>query len=124
MSNIVQFTQLRVWKEAHVFVLAIYSHTKQFPKHEQFGLTSQLRRSGSSIPANIVEGFRRNSTKESLRFYNIAQASLEETKYHLLLSRDLAYIPEKEYTALHKQAETVGKLLARWIQSQQKFLKQ
>ena len=75
------FEDLEVWKKAHVWVLEIYRLTETFPKHEMFGLTSQLRRAGVSIPANIAEGFKKRGRADKLRFYNIAQGSLEECRY-------------------------------------------
>lgn len=123
MSTIRTFSDLDVWKKSHELVLSTYNLSSTFPKIELFGLTSQIRRSASSIPANIVEGFRRQSMKESLHFYNIADASLEETKYHVLLAKDLHYISEDIYLKYMQQAEEVGRLLTRWIQSQRKFIK-
>ncbi|MCX5782615.1 MAG: four helix bundle protein, partial [Elusimicrobia bacterium] len=81
-------------------MLSIYKKTKIFPEDEKFGLVSQLRRSAGSIPSNIVEGFKRNSRKEYLHFLNIAETSLEETKYHLILSKDLNYLEENAYNLL------------------------
>lgn len=85
------FADLEVWKKSHVWVLAVYRLTEQFPKHELFGLTSQLRRAAVSVPANIAEGFKKNSKADKARFYNIAQGSLEECRYYFILSRDLGY---------------------------------
>lgn len=85
------FQELDVWKKAHAWVLEIYKLTETFPKHETFGLTSQLRRAAVSVPANIAEGFKRKGVADKARFYNIAQASLEECRYYLILSKDLRY---------------------------------
>jgi len=74
------FEDLLVWQKSHEFVLEVYKITKQFPKEEVYGLTSQFRRAAVSISANIAEGYKRKSTKEKLRFYNISQASLEECR--------------------------------------------
>ena len=123
MTTIKTFHDLEVWKKAHQLVLLIYKITEKFPKTELFGLTSQLRRSTATVPANIVEGFRRQSLKDSLHFYTIADASLEETKYHLLLAKDLQYIDVPTFQTTQLLAEEVGKLLTRWIQSQRNFLK-
>ena len=87
-----------------------------------FSLTSQIRRAVISIPANIVEGFRRKTVRDSIHFYNIADASLEELKYHLLLSHDLQYINEKEYQEILSLCEEVSKMLNSWIKSQKKYL--
>ncbi len=121
MGGIQTFKDLLVWQKAHRNVLLIYKLTEQNPKHELFGLTSQARRAAASIPANIVEGFRRQSIKDSIRFYNQADASLEELKYHILLMRDLNYITREQYKSTLSSTEEVGKLLTRWIQSQKKF---
>lgn len=85
------FREVDVWKKAHQWVLEIYKLTECFPKHEVFGLTSQLRRAAVSVPANIAEGFKRQGKGDKIRFYNIAQASLEECRYYLILSNDLSY---------------------------------
>lgn len=123
MSAIKTFRELLVWQRAHGFVLEVYKMTEIFPRNEIFGLTSQLRRAASSVPANIVEGFRRDTLKDSIHFYNIADASLEETKYHLLLAKDLRYVVEDIYQKNIALAEEVGKLLTRWIQSQRQYAK-
>jgi four helix bundle protein len=86
------FHDLIVWQKAHQFVLSVYKTTKHFPKEEMYGLTSQLRRAAISIPANIAEGFKKRGKPDKCRFMNIAQGSLEECRYYLILSRDLGYI--------------------------------
>ena len=85
------FQDLIVWQKAHQFVLAVYRFTENFPKTEQYGLTSQLRRAAVSIAANIAEGFRKRSKPDKARFMNISQGSLEECRYYLILSKDLNY---------------------------------
>jgi four helix bundle protein len=85
------FEDLLVWQKAHSFVLAAYRLSASFPKHEVFGLTSQLRRAAVSIAANIAEGFRKSSNADKIRFYNIARGSLEECRYYLILIKDLEY---------------------------------
>jgi four helix bundle protein len=85
------FQDLLVWRKAHELVLTIYALTTTFPKSETYGLSLQLRRSAVSVPANIAEGFRRRSRTEKARFLNIAESSLEETRYFLILARDLGY---------------------------------
>jgi len=122
MAKLNKFNDLKVWQKAHKLVLSIYALTSSYPKHELFAITSQARRSATSIPSNIVEGFRRKSLRDSIRFYNIADASLEELKYHILLSKDLTYISINQYKHIANQCEEVGMLLTRWIQSQKKFI--
>ena len=85
------FEDLVVWQKAHRSVLIAYRLSSGFPKHELFGLASQLRRAAVSIPANIAEGFRRRGTADKARFLNIAEGSLEECRYYLILCRDLEY---------------------------------
>ena len=85
------FRDLVVWRKAHELALAIYSFTAHFPKSETYGLASQIRRSAVSVPANIAEGFRRRGRADKARFMNIAEGSLEETRYCLLLAHDLGY---------------------------------
>ena len=85
------FKDLWVWQKAHQLALLMYQLTATFPKHEIFGLTSQMRRAAVSIPANIAEGFKRRGKADKPRFLNIAQSSLEECRYYLILTPDLTY---------------------------------
>ena len=105
------FRDLKVWQKAHELVLKIYRITKEFPNEEKFGLVSQLRRSASSIPTNIVEGFKRKSKRDYAHFLNLADASLEETKYHIILSKDLDYINGDEFNRANEMCDEVGKML-------------
>jgi len=118
MGKLNSFKDLIVWRKSHLFVCQTYKLVSKYPKFEEFGLSSQTRRSAVSIPSNIAEGFKRKSNNDSLRYYNIAEASLEETKYQLLLARDLCYIGEAEFTTISDLADEVGKLLYSWIKSQ------
>ena len=102
------FEQLIVWQKAHQFVLDTYRFTGNFPRSETYGLTSQLRRAAISIPANIAEGFKKRGRADKARFLNIAQGSLEECRYYLILGRDLNY---GDTRALHLQLEEISKLL-------------
>jgi four helix bundle protein len=103
------FTDLVVWQRAHDFVLQLYRFTERFPRAEIFALTTQMRRAAVSVPANISEGFGKRTTAEKLRFLNIAEGSLEESKYYLILSRDLHY---GEVEELQKLLQTVARLLS------------
>lgn len=85
------FEDLTVWQKAHDLVLRVYRLSAGFPKSEIYGVTSQIRRAAVSVPANIAEGFKRRAKPEKVRFLNIAQPSLEEVRYFLLLTRDLDY---------------------------------
>jgi len=97
-----------VWRKAHEFVLAVYPFTADFPKQETYGLSQQLRRAAVSIPANITEGFRRRGKPDKARFMNLAEGSLEECRYYLILAHDLGYGDAGRLTAL---LEEVSKLL-------------
>src|SRR6266849_10805223 len=85
------FRDLLVWQKAHQFVLGVYSFTAAFPKPEIYGLSLQMRRAAVSIPANIAEGFRRRGKADKARYMNIAEGSLEECRYYLILAHDLGY---------------------------------
>ncbi len=85
------FRDLTVWRKAHQFVLGVYRLTSTFPKDEKYSLVQQMRRAAVSIPANIAEGFSRRGKADKVRFMNIAESSLEEVRYYLILSPDLGY---------------------------------
>ena len=102
------FKDLIVWQKAHQWVLEIYHFTNSFPSKEQFGLISQLRRAAISIPANIAEGFKRKGNPDKARFYNIAQGSIEECRYYLILAADLDY---GDARMLEKNLEEINRLL-------------
>jgi four helix bundle protein len=94
------FRDLLVWRKAHEFVLAAYKFTADFPKPETYGLAVQMRRAAVSIPANIAEGFRRRGKADKARFMNVAEGSLEECRYYLLLAQDLGYGDTSQLTIL------------------------
>ncbi len=102
------FQDLIVWQKAHQLVLSTYRFSEVFPKTEIYGLTSQLRRGAISIPANIAEGFKKRTKPDKARFMNIAQGSIEECRYYLILAKDLAYGDSR---GLMSQLEEVSKLL-------------
>ncbi len=105
------FRDLKVWEKAHNLVLNIYKTTRHFPREEKYGLVTQLRRAAVSIPTNIVEGFKRKSKREYAYFINIADGSLEETKYHIILAKDLGYIKEDKFNKLMELCDEIGKML-------------
>jgi four helix bundle protein len=109
--------ELEVWKKAHELVLEIYRVTSGFPKAEAFGIADQLRQAAYSVPANIVEGQSRHTTKEYMQFFYQARGSLEEVRYFLLLSKDLGYLKGDVYGRLEEEYETVSKLLKGLIKS-------
>ena len=111
------FRKLIVWQKAHQLTLLIYKLTEKFPKHEMFGLTSQLRRATVSVPANVAEGYGAGGKGQFGRYLDIAQGSLAEAEYYLILAQDLTYITSSQ----NQQAESIraetGFLLRRLIES-------
>lgn len=105
------FRELKVWQKAHGVTLAIYQLTSCFPREELYGLTSQLRRACTSIPANLAEGCGRNGAAEFARYCSIAMGSASELEYHLLLARDLKLIKPKEYAQLSNDATELKRML-------------
>lgn len=105
------FKDIVAWQKAHQFVLLVYKFTRTFPVEERFGLCSQFQRAAVSIPANIAEGYKKLSSADKLRFLNIAQGSLEECRYYILLSKDLNYISEDNNNELTSSIEEVSRLL-------------
>ena len=106
------FRQIRVWAKAHELTLEIYKITAQFPREELYGLTSQLRRSSASIPANIAEGFGRGGNAELARFLQIGMGSAYEVEYHALLARDLRLVDATIYEKLQNRIIEVKRMLA------------
>jgi four helix bundle protein len=102
------FQDLIVWQKAHAFVLTVYAATRNFPREERYGLTSQFRRAAVSIPANIAEGFRKQTRADKARFLNTAEGSLEECRYYLILAHDLGYTDK---ATMWRTSEEVGRLL-------------
>jgi four helix bundle protein len=117
MSKIQRFEDLRVWQLSHKLTLEVYKISKDLPKDELYGLVSQVRRAASSVPANIVEGYYRNTTKELIKFLFNARGSAGEVTYFLILARDLGYIKEKDYTNLRFEYESLLKSLSAMINS-------
>ena len=105
------FTDLDAWKEAHIFVLIVYKITKDFPREETFGLTSQMKRCVISITSNIAEGFSRQSYKEKMQFYSIALGSTTELQNQLLIAKDVRYISEKDFNEIFNQSIKVHKII-------------
>ncbi len=100
MGGINHFTDLHAWQKNHQAVIQIYKTTRKFPPDEKYSLTQQIRRSASSITANISEGWGRYHFKDKKRFYYMAKGSNTETQNHLILAHDLGYLDENDYTKL------------------------
>jgi len=114
MEKTKSFEQLIVWQKAHQFVLAIYKLAENFPKHEMYGLASQLRRVAVSIAANIAEGYKKRDFKNKINFLNIAESSVQECKYYIILTYDLKYIAGKE---LNLNLDEIARLLTAYAKS-------
>ncbi len=110
------FKELKVWSKAHATTLEVYRVTRQFPKEELYGLTSQIRRAASSIGANIAEGCGRKSDGEMARFLHIARGSAVELECHLLLSRDLGLLPLASFSVLEREVDEIQRMLTSLIQ--------
>jgi four helix bundle protein len=111
------FRKLIVWQRAHQLVLQVYKFTEKFPKHEMFGLTSQLRRAMVSVPANVAEGYAAGGKGQFKRYLDIAQGSLAEVEYYLILAQDLTYITPSQYDQAESIRAETGFLLHRLIES-------
>jgi len=109
------FRQLQVWVKAHEMVMEIYHLTSPFPKEEMLGLSSQLRRAGVSIPANIAEGCGRGTDADFKRFVQISFGSASEVEYLVFLSFELSYIKEDDYKKLQTNLTEIKKMLASLI---------
>ncbi|MBA7511054.1 hypothetical protein ES705_03044 [subsurface metagenome] len=111
------YKKLKVWEDAHKFTVDIYNITKKFPDDEKYGLTSQIRRSSSSIPTNIVEGCGQLDNGDLIRFLGIAKGSAFETEYQILLAKDLNYITNEEYKFLTAKIQSIICMLTGLIKS-------
>jgi len=105
------FRQLTIWQRSHQLTLAIYKLTRTFPSDERYGVTSQLRRSMSSVPANIAEGCGRDSELELKRYLDIAHGSASEADYHLQLATDLGYLMPEEYQPLAQEVSELKRMI-------------
>jgi len=105
------FTDLTVWQRAHELSLMVYKLTANFPRSEMFGIVSQLRRASSSVAANIAEGFGRRTTRELLRSLQISAGELAETRYFIILSRDLGYLAAPAFEGSSELCDSVGQLI-------------
>jgi four helix bundle protein len=116
VAPVKDFHELKVWQKAHELTLAVYRVTAAFPREEQYGLTSQIRRACSSIAANLAEGCGRSGDAEFARFCSIAMGSASELEYHLLLARDLKLIKPADYEQLAPCATELKRMLTALLQ--------
>ncbi|HEX9679470.1 MAG TPA: four helix bundle protein [Candidatus Saccharimonadales bacterium] len=117
ISKIKKFTDLRAWQAGHQLLLDIYKVTSSFPRSEDYGLTSQLRRAIVSVTSNVAEGFSRNTRGDKVQFYTIAISSLTEVENQLVIARDVGYINTSDFTKLVKQVEDTQKLISGLIKT-------
>ncbi len=115
-NGVKDFRDLQVWQKAHQLTLSVYRLTASFPRDEQYGLTTQLRRASSSIAANLAEGCGRNGDAELARFCSIAMGSASELEYHVLLAGDLKLLNATDYATLARDTSEVKRMLAGLIQ--------
>ncbi|MBZ5513777.1 MAG: four helix bundle protein [Acidobacteriia bacterium] len=120
-ATVKNYRELEVWKKAVGLALTIYKETNAFPTSERFGLTGQMRRAATSVPANVAEGWGRGTTKEYIQFLLIARGSLMELETHVIMSRGLAFLlSERQSGELQSQIQEVGRMLNGLIQSLRK----
>ena len=105
------YKDLKVWEKAHRFTLMVYEVSKRFPKEELYGLTNQLRRASSSIPANISEGCGKRTKIDFSNFLHIALGSANESEYFILLAKDLTYINAEKFAELSKLINEIKAML-------------
>jgi four helix bundle protein len=106
-----RFTNLKVWQQSHSLTLQVYRLTKAFPSEGKYGLVSQLRRAASSVPTNIAEGSKRRGGQDYARFLNVAEGSLAETEYLLMLGRDLGYVRNDSVQGLLDSVAAIARML-------------
>jgi len=119
-DKIRSFTDLNAWKDGHALVLQVYKLVKLFPRDENFGLISQMKRSSASVTANIAEGFSRQSFKEKVSFYFISLGSLTELQDQLFIGRDVGYVDKNDFDQLWNKTEVVQRLICGLIKSSKK----
>ena len=105
------YKELKVWSKAHEFTLKVYELTKKFPREEVYGMTSQMRRAASSIPANIAEGCGKYTPQDFARYLNIALGSANESEYFILLSKDLKFISQDDFEKINQIINEVKAML-------------
>ena len=118
-DKIESYRDLKVWQRAMALAEACYLETRNFPREEMFGLTSQIRRAATSIAANIAEGYGREQTGSYVQFLRMAQGSLKELETHLLIAQRVKIVPGKEFEPLLEMCQELGKMLRSLIRKLQ-----
>lgn len=109
------FRNLLIWQKSMILVTTIYELTNLFPKHEIYGLTSQIRRSSISIPSNIAEGYGRDGNNDYLRFLNISISSLFEVQTQLEIAFNLKYINDNLFNKINEESREIERMLSAFI---------
>ena len=117
--SINSYRDLRVWQDAMTLAESCYRLTRHFPRDELFGLTSQIRRAGASVPANVAEGHGRENTGNFIQRLRVSQGSLKELETHLLLAGRVGILPASDLEPVLSQCESLGKMLRALIRSPQ-----
>ena len=120
-EKIKSFTDLEAWKEGHKLVILVYKETELFPQKEIFSLTNQMRRCVVSITSNVAEGFSRQSFKEKVQFYCIAQGSLTELQNQLLIARDVGFLSKEKFKKLAEQSVVVHRIMSGLIKKSKTY---
>ncbi len=121
-NRIRSFTDLKAWQEGHKLVLLVHKLSRDFPREELYALTSQIQRAAVSITSNIAEGFGRQTYKEKVQFYYLAQGSLIELKNQILIARDIGYLEKESFNKLASQANAAHGLLQGLITKSKSFV--
>ena len=111
------YKELEVWQKSKNFAVTVYRATEAFPRAELFGLSAQIRRAATSVPANIAEGWGRGSTREYIQFLLIARGSLMELETHLIVADELHYFKPGNVAAFLEEIKGIGQMLNRLIQA-------
>lgn len=123
VEKINSYKDLIVWQKSIALVTSIYELSKTFPSEEKFGVVSQLNRAAVSIPSNIAEGWGRESSKNYLQFLKIARGSVMETETLLVISKNLNFINDTQFSSIINEVEEVSKILQGLINSIQQKIK-
>ena len=110
-DKISSYLDLKVWQEGRKLATLIYLESQKFPKHDQYGLSDQMRRASVSVPSNIAEGFGRATAKEKNQFYYVAKGSLAELETQLYIAFDVGYVNEVKLEDILRQASLTHRLL-------------
>ncbi|MEN8126262.1 MAG: four helix bundle protein [Planctomycetota bacterium] len=123
MKNVQSYRDLLVWQKSMTFVTEVYAITSKYPVSEQYGLTSQTRRSAVSIPSNIAEGYGRNSTSDYVRFLRVSRGSLYELQTQLEIAMNLKYISKDEFANTLSRSDEISKMMFGLIRSVESYKK-